>query len=453
MASTAAPSLAPTTMAPTSAPKSLLYWNAAVLGRAGAMALAANDDIFSAGGIMGTGNVGGATLVAPSDGPRAVVTRLTPGLDVVWATAFGGSGYGSGAAGVAWDGALHIYVTGFFQGNLTTGALAVSGGGFYLAKLDAATGATVWLRASLTPSDSEGFSVAADASGAVVTGYFQRNLTLSASTTLVGNPRRDLYVAKYDPAGSLLWASGWGASLDDYGNSVALDASGDIYVVGIVSNTVTFGTTTLVASASGDVLVLKLGGADGAVRWARVFLGTTGSSTATDVVLDPSGASAYVTGFFRGQFTCDGVTLLSQGTQDMFLLGLDTASNGTVVWASSWGGKSFDSSYGVARNAGGDRLFLTGTFSKNITIAGTFLEPPPPITEGIVVVAVDAGTGAATGVQAFYSSSSTLETAAILVNSKNETYVSGLYAGNMTWNGTVFTAQGVADAFVGKTIL
>ena len=60
----------------------------------------------------------------------------------------------------------------------------------------------------------------------------------------------DVFVAKYDPIGGLIWAKTAGGALLDQGYDIATDASGNSYVVGAIQTngiypTVTFDGITL----------------------------------------------------------------------------------------------------------------------------------------------------------------------------------------------------------------
>ncbi len=71
--------------------------------------------------------------------------------------------------------------------------------------------------------------VATDASGNVyVVGHTQGNFAgqAHAGSTV------DVAVLKYDPAGNLLWARRFGSSSEEYGPAVAVDAAGNVFVVG-----------------------------------------------------------------------------------------------------------------------------------------------------------------------------------------------------------------------------
>ncbi|MBI3656974.1 MAG: SBBP repeat-containing protein [Acidobacteria bacterium] len=64
-------------------------------------------------------------------------------------------------------------------------------------------------------------------------------------TLTCSSGREDIFLAKYDAAGNVLWARRAGGSDDDLANGVAVDGSGNAYVTGFFDGTATFGTTTL----------------------------------------------------------------------------------------------------------------------------------------------------------------------------------------------------------------
>lgn len=75
----------------------------------------------------------------------------------------------------------------------------------------------------------------------------------------------NLVVRKYSPTGAVLWtqtANGT-ANGDDYGQSIALDGSGNVIVIGYVANT---GTGL-------DIFIRKYSGTNGAVQWTQQYNG------------------------------------------------------------------------------------------------------------------------------------------------------------------------------------
>src|SRR5205814_1587853 len=94
-----------------------------------------------------------------------------------------------------------------------------------------------------------GRQVALDESGNCYwTGSFGRDpgghITLG-QTTLFSVGGQDIFVVKYDSAGTFEWARQAGGNDWDNGYGIAVDSAGNCYVAGDFVNSATFGTVTL----------------------------------------------------------------------------------------------------------------------------------------------------------------------------------------------------------------
>jgi hypothetical protein len=122
-------------------------------------------------------------------------------------------------------------------------------------------------------------SICTDDSGNVyVTGYFKSTTITFGTTTLINADNtgytNDIFIVKYTPNGTVLWATSAGGTNIDEGTSLATDVNGNVYVTGyFYSPTITFGTTTLTNVGIGDIFIAKYDGA-GAVLWAKSAGGT-----------------------------------------------------------------------------------------------------------------------------------------------------------------------------------
>jgi hypothetical protein len=93
-----------------------------------------------------------------------------------------------------------------------------------------------------------------------VTGSFSDDSLTFGSITLIRNKestefirRADMFVVKYDPNGQVLWAKSAGGSEDEYARDIAVDARGNVYVIGeFKSDGLTLGATTLRRKGEGD---------------------------------------------------------------------------------------------------------------------------------------------------------------------------------------------------------
>ncbi|MEZ4965120.1 MAG: tail fiber domain-containing protein [Saprospiraceae bacterium] len=225
--------------------------------------------------------------------------------------------------GIATDFAGNVFVTGFFAGTATFGDQTVTGAGAFIVKYDA-SGNVLWLVTNTGTSFVYGLDVATDASGNVyVTGVFENTVTFGGQT-LTSAGGQDLYVLKFDPAGNLLWAYNGGGSSDDIGYKISTDNAGNVFVAGWFSGTTTFGDTTLSSAGEEDALVVKLD-ASGNVLWA-VAVGGTDYEESHAIATDAAG-NAYATGYFNGTITVGSTTLTATGSSDIFIVKYDPSGN------------------------------------------------------------------------------------------------------------------------------
>lgn len=97
-----------------------------------------------------------------------------------------------------------------------------------------------------------------------------------------GSGKGDAFLAKYDPAGSLLWGKQLGTAEDDECSGIAADASGNVYLCGS-----TLGSLGGANSGKSDGFVAKLSSA-GAVLWVRQ-LGTDREDRCSALALSSAG--------------------------------------------------------------------------------------------------------------------------------------------------------------------
>jgi uncharacterized protein (TIGR03437 family) len=179
-------------------------------------------------------------LYAPA---HAFAAKLTPDASrTLWWITLAGSG-DDRAWGLALGPGDAVYVTGQTQSTdfpVTKGAFSNAGNTF-VAKLDNATGATVY--STYLPASS-GQAIAVDSAGdAFITGQVIQTDALQPTPGAVADPGNPFaaapvpgstvgYILELDPAGAkaLLAIVGFG------GSQIALDAQGDIYAVGALTN-------------------------------------------------------------------------------------------------------------------------------------------------------------------------------------------------------------------------
>jgi hypothetical protein len=189
------------------------------------------------------GQCGGANAFACFD---AFVAKLNPaGSALLFSTYLGGSGSDYGYA-IALDSSANAYVTGYTTSKdfpTTSGAFERVFGGSYdvfVAKLNS-SGSTLGYSTYLGGSGTQvAYGIAVDSNGsAYMTGYnYGGNFPTANPLQAQNAGYYDAFVSVLNPTGSFLVFSTYlGGTQDDFGRGIALDPSGNVYVVGATFST------------------------------------------------------------------------------------------------------------------------------------------------------------------------------------------------------------------------
>jgi len=183
----------------------------------------------------------------------------------LWARKAGGSGDDQGNA-ITTDAAGNCYVAGQIYGLAAFSGTNVPGNGLdiFLSKYDSG-GNVVWVRKAGGNNaiyGDGGFGVAIDPAGNVcLSGYFSGSANFGP-TNVATTGFDDIFVAKYDSSGNLLWVRKAGGSNLDIGYAMAIDSVGNLFLTGFFSDLATFGATNVTAtgaSPASDIFLSKLG--------------------------------------------------------------------------------------------------------------------------------------------------------------------------------------------------
>jgi hypothetical protein len=259
----------------------------------------------------------------------------------------------------------------------------------FIVKYDTA-GTPQWARRIGGTGDDSVNGISVDSAGNVyVMGtYSSTPVTIFATdnttsfTTLANSGSNDVFIMKYDTAGTPQWARRIGGTGGDVGNGISADSAGNVYVTGSYgSNPVTiFNTnnttafTTLANSGSFDAFIVKYDTA-GTPQWAR-RIGGTGNDGVNGISADSAG-NVYVMGayssnpatIFNTNNTTAFTTLANSGSFDAFIVKYDTA--GTPQWARRIGGTGDDFGNGISADSAGN-VYVMGTYSSTpVTIFNT----------------------------------------------------------------------------------
>jgi len=304
-----------------------------------------------------------------------------------------------------------------------------------------------WAKSAGGSFNDEAQFVATDASGNVyVAGYFQNSSITFGSTTLTNAGSYDIFIVKYDANGNVLWAKGVGGDGDDRANSITIDISGNVVVVGyFFSRNITFGSRTITNNgAYSDMFIVKYDN-NGNVIWAKSAGGS--GDQAHSVSTDPSGNIIVEGNFGTYNLTFGTTTLIPVGAGDIFIVKYN--SNGNVLWAKSAGGSGDDLAYSVATDALGN-VYMAGSFnSVTITFGSTTLTNAGSPYNDIFIVKYDTSGNVLWAKSAGGSSSE--EARSVTADATGNFYVVGDYqSSSITFGSTTLTNVGSSDMFVVK---
>ena len=319
-------------------------WGGADAEVALGVALDNGGDAYVAGDTGGFGAGGDDAFIAAFDGAG----------NLLWDLTWGGTGYDL-ASDIALDRDGNIYMVG------VTSSFGAGDTDVFVAKFDS-RGSLVWDRTWGGTLSDEHPNLAVDKSG---------NIYIMGTTSSFGTGAGDIFIAKFSPDGSLIWDLTWGTSAAEYTwevySGLVVDDEGNLYVTG---------TTTAYGATRGyDVFVAKFD-SDGNLIWDLVW-GGTGEDWGRAIGLDEFG-NIYVVG----------ETESFGPSTDGFLLKLDPT--GKLLSQMAWGGDDYDALFSVAVR--GSKLSAVGeadsptrsikTISGSILdVSATIADPPATITD------------------------------------------------------------------------
>ena len=242
---------------------------------------------------------------------------------------------------------------------------------------------------------TSGIAIAADPFG---------NAYQVSTTTAPGLPcsgqltgKQNVLVTMVDSSQSVVWCTYLGGVRTDYGNGIALDASGSIYVAGM-TNSPRLGTPGAYQSSlmgTDDAFVAELN-SSGSLQWLT-YLGMAGSSQANAIYVDSAGG-IYLVGYTTGNAwpVAGGVnqTTYGGGGSDIAIAKLNPGGS-SLAWSGYVGGGSTDVGYGLALSPDGSTECVDGyTQSLNYPTTPGAFQSVRSAERAAVVTCVNASTGA-----------------------------------------------------------
>ena len=324
----------------------------------------------------------------------AFVTKLnSTGTAMVYSTYLGGTTSFDTGRGIDVDSLGNAYVVGnvtsidFPMVNATIQPSSGGGTDIFVVRLNP-TGNAIDYSTYLGGSSTESFGdIAVDISGnAYVTGVtYSTDFPTTVNTiqpSIGAGGFSDAFVTKLNSTGTaIVYSTFLGGSLNDNGNDLAVDTSGNVYVTGNTES-INFPIANAIQTSNnggffGDAFVTKLDATGTAIVYST-YLGGSELDRGNDIAVDASG-NTYVTGAtWSTNFptTANALQPSNAGgsNRDAFVTKLNPA--GAMVYSTYLGGSG-------SENGGGIEGGITVDASENVYITGSTSSPDFPSVDAL----------------------------------------------------------------------
>jgi hypothetical protein len=323
--------------------------------------------------------------------------------------------------------------------------------------------ATPWSQTSYAPGGNGFRDINTDSAGNTysIYGFCGSPLNLGSSS-VQGNANNGVCtigVVKYSPTGSILWSTPiTGDASQNWGESIAIDSSQNVYITGFFSGShVTSGAITVNSTGAGyNSFIMKFNSL-GVAQWGRVLGGASTQNLAYDWMIDlvASGSNIYVVGQINGNgnvITFAGASVTSSSSYDMFVTRINP-DDGTSSWAHAYPVRpNAVSQETTFRNRAtvdsSGNVYVSGTYTaSSISIGGTTLTNTLAGKKDIYVIKVDSS---GTTQWAVSAGSSGDDDVSALESTPNGIYLAGDLAASATVGGVSLAVGSGGAAFIAK---
>jgi len=210
----------------------------------------------------------------------------------------------------------------------------------YHAKYDK-DGKGLWGKMAGTENDYDwGTAIIGDDNGnCYVAGLFSATISLG-SFNLTSQGEDDMYLVKYDSNGNEQWVNTAGGLLGSHPMGIGMDEDGNIYVFGEYDSDLSFDTITLTSKGYQDMYLAKYN-SNGNLLWAKGYTGSSSTSNQPKDMTVGEDGYLFITGSFRDSLYLGSWKLYAaSGEKNSYIAKID--KNGEPVWArQSFGGNTF----------------------------------------------------------------------------------------------------------------
>jgi outer membrane protein assembly factor BamB len=297
---------------------------------------------------------------------------------------------------------------------------------------------------------AEGAAIAAHGQDVIVAGSFEGELEIGSPTgpsgpALASAGDSDVFVARLDARGGVIWRQRLGGPGPDRASCAAADAGRIVLGLQLtpparlteIAPQQIAGSARASASIDAeriDVALVVLH-PDGRIAWRHTLPGSRYARISA-LALTADGGIA-VAGTFAGTLRVGDRSLTSAGSTDVFVARFD--AQGTPAWALRLGGPGADSAQ--ALTAWSERLVVAGNFDGNVDVGEHLVEAPSAFALSL------AGDGAPAWLRLLGPGTMPQ---ALAASPDGALYLAGHFRGSLQLGEHALDAHGQSDAFLGR---
>ena len=272
------------------------------------------------------------------------ILKLDVDTNVVFAKSFTNSGL-SKVTGIGLDSNHNIYLSGYYQGQLTFGTFVLQSVPFkyssFVVKLNP-TAEVIWAKYYAAGSQSSSIIIDA-ADNLYISGRFSETFIINSIPNPINPSNRNRhFLLKMNALGNEKW-------LKNYGGQMMIDKQQNLYFVDSYMDSIRIENhllSTISNKENHNVYVAKAD-TSGHVLWAKKFCEGE-HALINGANIDTLTNTIFMTGTFKtDSLTFDTHIIRNHGTADIFIAKIDTAAN--VIMAKSFGSTAPDYSWGLTR--------------------------------------------------------------------------------------------------------
>ena len=242
----------------------------------------------------------------------------------------------------------------------------------------------------------------------------------------------DIFIAKYDSVGNVIWVEKAGGLLEDVGNSIASDINNNIYITGYFDGNANFGDTSLTSDHS--AIFLAKYDETGKCIWVKQPGG--GVTSYTNYVASDSEGNMYIAADFGGNAIFEDTVFTSEYLNNIFIAKYD--SKGNYKWILTAGGEESDIGGTVICDSMRN-VYITGVSQGGITFGDTILTG----WKNFIVKYDSIG-------NFIWANQYEVAVSSVTLDNKNNIYVTGYFSQNTYLGDIALTSYGKTDILIAK---